>query len=611
MNRRERRAAAKGSKTNLKTVNAPSNPTTLVQTGFNHLRAGRFLDAQLCGQQAIAADAGHADGLHLMGLLSFHAQQFDAAVEWLARAIQQDPKAQYIFSLGIALRAQGRLQEACQAFEKATLLAPEAADLWRHFASTLADLNRPDEALQSFQRVLQLSPRDRDACYNCGSLLLLKGRLEEAVARFNSCVEWEPRHWPTLQKRALALYGLGRFDEALADIERAHELAPSEADICNNAGAILQRVGRYEEALRWFNRALERQPDYPSASTNKAVALTNLHRFAEALSVYDDVLARHPALAEPGWGKALLQLLLGNFADGWAGREVRYNHPSLQIAKFAFAEPIWLGKEPVDGKTILVHVDEGLGDVLQFVRYVPMVAARGARVILVVQGALCPLLSELDGVSQCLPLGSDPLPPFDMYCPLSSLPLAFGTTLDSIPQATPYLPAAAKSRRQAWETRLGPHDKLRVGLVWSGNPEHKNDHNRSMSLHTLSSILDLDATFVSLQKDPRRDDRITLLGTRILDFTADLTDFTETSALISCLDLAITVDTSVAHLAGALGCPTWILLPFTPDFRWLLDRDDSPWYPTVRLFRQNETRDFSPVVARVRNELAAMISARI
>lgn len=609
MNRRERRAAAKSSQKNPKAVSAPSDPGVLVQAGLDHLRAGRVLDAQLCAQQAIAADTNHAEGLHLMGLLSFHAQQFDAAAEWLTRAIRQEPKAQYIFSLGMALRALGRLEEARQAFEKATQLAPEAADLWRHLGGVLTELNRKDEALQCFQRVLQLSPRDRDASYNCGSLLLVMGRPQEAVVCFNSCEQWQPGHWQTLQKRALALGDLGRFEEALADVKRAHAIDPGQAEVCNNAGAFLLHLTRYEEALLWLDRALERRPDYPSASTNKAVALTNLHRFTEALAVYDDVGARHPDLAEAGWGKALLQLLLGNFADGWAGREVRYSHPELPIAKFSFAQPIWLGKEPIDGKTILIHVDEGLGDVLQFVRYVPMVAARGARVILVVQGALCTLLSGMEGVAQCVPLESAPLPPFDMYCPISSLPLVFGTTLDTVPAATPYLPLPPQSRLQAWETRLGPHDRLRVGLVWSGNPKHKNDHNRSLPLRALSSILDLDATFVSLQKDPKPDDRTTLADTAILDLTADLTDFAETAALISCLDLVITVDTSVAHLAGALGRPTWILLPYTPDYRWLLDRDDSPWYPMVRLFRQTERRDYAEVLGRVREELGARISA--
>jgi hypothetical protein len=271
---------------------------------------------------------------------------------------------------------------------------------------------------------------------------------------------------------------------------------------------------------------------------------------------------------------------------------------------------MWLGKEPLDGKTILIHTDEGLGDSIQFVRYVPMVAALGARVILVVEDALCPLLSGLTGVWQCLPKSAGTMPAFDMYCPMASLPLAFGTKLETIPSATPYLPASAESRLQAWEDRLGPHDRLRVGLIWSGNPKHKNDYNRSIPLRMLARILDVDATFVSVQKDARPDDRATLLErSEIVDLTAHLTDFAETAALLSCLDLVITVDTSVAHLAGALGRPTWILLPYTPDYRWLLDRDDSPWYPTVRLFRQNETRDYASVLDQVRDQLRARTTA--
>jgi hypothetical protein len=237
-----------------------------------------------------------------------------------------------------------------------------------------------------------------------------------------------------------------------------------------------------------------------------------------------------------------------------------------------------------------------------------MVAARGARVILAVQDALYPLMSGLTGVSHCLPL-SDVRLPFDMYCAISSLPLAFGTTLETIPSATPYLPSCAESRLQVWERRLGSHDRLRVGLVWSGNPQHKNDHNRSIPLHMLAQILDIDATFVSLQKDVRPDDEATLLErTEIADLTGHLADFTETAALVSCLDLVITVDTSVAHLAGAMGRPTWILLPYTPDYRWMLDRNDSPWYPTVRLFRQDEKREYRSVLDRVRTELAAQVA---
>ena len=304
-----------------------------------------------------------------------------------------------------------------------------------------------------------------------------------------------------------------------------------------------------------------------------------------------------------------MNLLLGDFAAGWAGREARFRLPALPVTYPTFRQPLWLGEGDIAGKTILLYADEGLGDTIQFVRYVPLVAARGARVVLAVADAVRPLLSGMSGVAQCLSK-SAALPPFDLYCPISSLPLAFATRLDTIPCGQGYLPQPPDDRVQAWAKRLGAHDRLRVGLVWSGNPRHMNDRNRSIPLERLATMLDLDATFVSLQKEARPDDQATLAGTGMLDFTADLTDFVETAALVSCLDLVITVDTSVAHLAAALGRPTWILLPFTPDYRWLLDRDDSPWYPTARLFRQTEARDYASVIERLRTELAALVATR-
>ncbi len=272
---------------------------------------------------------------------------------------------------------------------------------------------------------------------------------------------------------------------------------------------------------------------------------------------------------------------------------------------------MWLGKEPVEGKTILVHVDEGLGDTIQFLRYVPMLAERGARVILVVAKPLHALLSGFPGVSECL-MVADKLPAFDMHCPICSLPLAFGTRLDTVPSATSYLPAPARERvkvvgRSTRSTRQAA-DRPGGGPA---TPTTGNDLNRSIPLQTLSRILDIDATFVSLQKDPRPTDKAILeKRADIVDLTAHLTDFVETAALVSCLDLVITVDTSVAHLAGALGRPTWILLPYVPDYRWMLDRDDSPWYPTVRLFRQTATHEYQSVLDRMRSELLALVSAQ-
>jgi ADP-heptose:LPS heptosyltransferase len=267
---------------------------------------------------------------------------------------------------------------------------------------------------------------------------------------------------------------------------------------------------------------------------------------------------------------------------------------------------MWLGNETLEGKTILIVSDEGLGDAMQFARYIPMVARLGARIILVVQDALYPLLSNFPGIAQCVPLSATSrLPDFDFHCSIMSLPLALKTRLDSIPSAISYLPSPPRARVQAWKERLGSHDKLRVGLAWSGNPKHADDHNRSISLREVSNVLNVSATFVSLQKDIRPDDRRALQELpRLIDFSSELTDFVETAALIKCLDLVVTVDTSVAHLAAALGRPTWLLLPYTPDFRWLLDRDDSPWYPSMRLFRQTSSRDWRDVLDRLRTELS-------
>jgi len=608
MNRRDRRAGARTPQA------APNNtgarhPAALCETGLRHLRAGRHLDAQVCCQQALAIDADHADSLHLMGLLSLHARQHDHALEWIVRAIRQDPRPEYIASLGTTLQQQGKHQEALKAFDKAVQLKPDDAELWRGLGDVLLDLQRYDQALLILQHVLKLDPRRQDAAYKSGVLLHQFGRFEEALAHFNHCDQLLPNHAPTLQGRVRALFGLRRYQEALADGRRVYQLDPVNADICNYIGACLQLLGQEQEALLWFDKALVHLPDAIEILNNKAFVLVQLQRFDEAFAFYDHIRTIHPNDATARWNLALLQMLTGDFGAGWAGREARWTKAE-PFPYPKFSQPMWLGEGPIDGKTILIHVDEGLGDTIQFARYVPMVAALGARVILVVERPAYPLLSGLSGVAQCVAFGSGPLPAFDLHCPMGSLPLAFGTRLDTIPATPSYLPSAPAARVQAWEQRLGPHDKFRVGLVWSGSLTHKNDVNRSTSLRQMSWLLDVDATFVSLQKEPRPQDKALLAHTEIVDLTADLTDLAETAALIGCLDLVITVDTSVAHLAGALGCPTWILLPWTPDYRWLLGRDDSPWYPSVRLFRQDEARDYGRVFERVRTELLALVATR-
>ena len=544
-----------------------------------------------------------------MGLLSLHAEQSDHAVEWFSRAIRIDAKPRYLVSLGHALKRQGRLEEAVRVFNKAVELDLDSAEAWKSLAQILADFKRQDEAIRAFQHVFKLDSTDADAAFQAGVLLIQSGRPDEALVCFEQSDRVRPDHVPTLQMRAIALNQLSRFEAAVTELARAHALDPSDAEICNNLGVLLRRDGRPEEALIWLDKALSLRPDYSAASNNKVSALVDLNRCDEALAICLKVMAADPENAEAEYNVGFLQLLKGNFEAGWAPREARWRMPPGQApTKYNFPQPLWLGKEPIAGKTILIHQEEGLGDTIQFVRYVPMLAALGARVILLVQDALVPLLSGVEGVSQCVPKSAEVYVSFDLYCPITTLPLAFGTRMETIPSCIPYLPAPDAQRVQAWEQRLGPHNKMRVGLVWSGNPRQPNDNNRSTNLRTLLPLLDLDAMFVSLQKDPRPDDRALLAETNIVDLTAHLIDFAETAALLSCLDLVISVCTSTAHLAGALARPTWIMLCHAPDFRWLLDRDDSPWYPTARLFRQTKVRDYTGVVARMRTELAAHVA---
>jgi Glycosyltransferase family 9 (heptosyltransferase) len=280
------------------------------------------------------------------------------------------------------------------------------------------------------------------------------------------------------------------------------------------------------------------------------------------------------------------------------------------IERRKFAQPLWIESNDIAGKTILLHAEQGFGDTIQFCRYVRLVAGLGARTILEVQAPLAELMTTLACDAQIVCSGAS-LPDFDVHCPLLSLPLALGTRIDTIPFATPYL-ATPRHASKDWEVRLGQKLRPRIGLAWSGAPSHRNDHNRSISLRSLVVLLHSEATFVSLQKGLRPDDAAVLKEcTDILQFSDEIDDFSDTTALIDRLDLVISVDTSVAHLAGALGKPTWILLPFLPDFRWLLDRDDSPWYPTARLFRQDETRSWDGVIRRVHAALQDFCGASV
>jgi Flp pilus assembly protein TadD len=437
-----------------------------------------------------------------------------------------------------------------------------------------------------------------------GQALFGLGRYSEALDCFNAFAKLNPNVAPLYQTRGLCLQRLGRFADAQADFERSIALNPGEAETHKNLGTLHARLGRMEQAFASFDRALALRPNFSAALNEKARALWSLQLLDEAFATFHHSLAVDPGNADTVWNLALLQMLTGDFERGWLGREARWTAPSLGLSQRGFAQPLWLGDRPIEGKTILLHADEALGDSIQFARYAPMVAALGARVILEVRPAVRRLLAGVSGVAHCVDRSSTPSLAYDLHCPLGSLPLAFATRLDTIPFVESYLPSPPAMQVQAWQERLGPYTRLRVGLVWSGDPGHKNDHNRSIGLRALAPLLDCGVQFVSLQKGIRDDDGA-FLSERpdIIDLTEQLTDFSDTAALMSCLDLVISVDTSVVHLAGALGVPVWTMLPFNPDWRWLLNRNDSPWYRSMRLFRQPARGDWTSVVNEIRGAL--------
>ena len=452
-------------------------------------------------------------------------------------------------------------------------------------------LTRSKEMTSAFQRALALHQA---------------GRLTEAEAIYGQILKVEPNHFDASHLLGVIYYQRGTHADAVRQIDAALKVNSKFADAHANRGNALLKLGSSDEALVSYDKALALTPNKAETISNRGFALYELKRFDEALASYERALALQPEHAGAHWNEALLRLLKGDFGRGWAKHEWRWANKNLALKKRNFAQPLWLGSDAIANKTILLYSEQGFGDTIQFCRYVPLVAERNARVILEVPSSLHGLMCSLAGPTQTVSYGS-PLPHFDFQCPLLTLPLAFGTRLETIPSATPYLRASADSLKN-WQTRLGPRSRPRIGLVWSGSPTHTNDKVRSISLQSLQPLLDIDATFVSLQKDVRSDDAPLLKKYNdILDFGDLLKDFSDTAALISHLDLVISVDTSVAHVAGALAKPVWVLLPFVPDWRWLLDRDDNPWYPTSRLFRQNRARDWDCVIMRVREALLKFV----
>lgn len=531
-------------------------------------------------------------------IAAYNAGKLVEAEQLCQQIINTKPLFDALHLLAVIQSSLGKKDAALASYDRALTVRPNYAEVLSNRGVTLHGLKRFEEALTSYDRALTARPNYAEALSNRGNTLKELKRFDEALTSYDLALTVRPDYAEAHYNRGITLQELKRFEEALASYARALAVQPKYAEAHYNSGGALKELKRFEDALASYDLALTARPNYAEALSNRGLTLHELKRFEEALASYDRAIAVRPEYAEAHWNEALLRLLTGDFIGGWVKYEWRLKNESLAVTKRSFSQPLWLGADAIDGKAILLHSEQGFGDTIQFCRYVPLVAARGARVILEVEGTLQELMSTLPGATQIISKGSR-LPDFDFQCPLLSLPLAFGTRHETIPSVTPYLRAPVPALRY-WQSKLGPKARPRIGLVWSGRPTHKNDQNRSISLHSLIPLMNTQATFVSLQKDVRTGD-VTVLKDQsdMLHFGDTLQDFSDTAALISNLDLVISVDTSVAHLAGALAKPVWVLLPHVCDWRWLLDREDSPWYPTARLFRQDDTRAWDNVIARV------------
>jgi len=522
------------------------------------------------------------------------------------QAMPNHPEAQKIIDLiavSISLRQEKRHDEALRRLEEANSIDPKFFPVLVEKGIVLFELARYEESIDCFDLFLKhiSNSQVRELRDNC---------LRHALTNYDRILAESPANAEVLLKRGDILQRLHRYDNAVYNYNLALEIYVNNAvDVLNRRGNSLLCLNRPEDALESYNRALELAPRNASLLFNRANVLQQLARMDEALESYGQALAYNPGLSEAKMEQSHCRLAMGDFKRGFREYESRWENAQLKSAKLRSSEPLWLGEQSLTGKTILLWAEQGLGDTIQFLRYVPLVAQTAGLTILRVPPPLRSLAQTLDCPVSIITFG-DALPPHTFNCPLMSLPLAFGTTLESIPSDVPYLSAKA-DQVENWRNQLGPRTRLRIGLVWAGRRYEPVNRTRDMGLEVLDPLTRLDVEIMSLQKEiPDQDRRVLESMPKITCLGEKLSDFADTAALIENLDMVIAVDSAVVHLAGAQGKPVWIMLRRSGEWRWLLERSDSPWYPTARIFRQKNPGDWAGVVSDVIQQLQALMVRR-
>jgi tetratricopeptide (TPR) repeat protein len=573
-------------------------------------QAGQLQQAEQLYRAILQVEPQQVDALHLLGLLAHQVGQHEFASVYIGQAVRLRPDFAAAHNhLGAVLREQGKLAEAVASYQQALRHKPDYAEAHNNLGVALYEQEQFAEAQASFQQALRLRPDDVQAHYNLGNVLHKQGRLPEAVSSYEQALRHQPDHAAAHNNLGNVLQEQGKLEEARASLQQALRLQPDCAETQLSLGNVLQGQGQLTEAQACLQQALRLRPDYVEAYINLGNVLQEQGQLAVAQACYEQALRHQPGSVEAHVNRALAWLQAGDFQQGWPEYEWRWQ--AKEMFSLRFPQPRWDGS-PLHGQTILLVAEQGLGDTLQFIRYAPLVQERGGCVLLACQPSVLPLVSRCPGIDRLLPQGSA-LPSFDVWVPLLSLPGILGTSLATIPAPIPYLFPDAE-RIDAWRQELSPSNGFKIGIAWDANPRFRRlNYKRCIPLAEFAPLGRLeDVRLFSLQKGPGAEQLRTLAGRfPVTDLGSRLDEgsgaFLDTAAVMQSLDLVVTADISIAHLAGAMGLPVWVALPLNAHWTWLREREDSPWYPSMRLFRQQEWGNWAEVFAR----LAAALQQRL
>jgi len=515
--------------------------------------------------------------------------------------------AQDIFAAAIRSHESGELKRAEQLYQKFLFHYPNHPKALINLGNVSKDLGKYHKAISTYSKALRLQPNSTEIYYNLGIVLINIGKFREAEHSFELAIKMNPDFAGVYYYLGISQKGQGKNEDAIKNFSHAIQLNPELIEAYNELGLALKRVGEFEQAEKIFRKILDLDPNYAIVYNNLANLIQKQGRFSEAMNYYNCALDLIPNFCEALFSRSLLHLLKGNFEKGWLDFEYRWK--LIDVHKKKFDKPQWKG-ESLTGKTIFLWAEQGLGDTIQFIRYVSLIKKSGSILVVQCHPYLLEILSSVEGIDRLISKDEDVLD-FDFHIPLLSLPGIFKTTLDTIPNDIPYINPPPEYKDKFHEI-FDPHDKhFKIGIVWGGNPQNRRDYDRSCRLQYFQPLLELnDVSIFSLQKGQQARELDKYPDGRINNLVQLLHNFADTAAVVMNLDLVITVDTAVAHLAGALGKQVWILLPFCPDWRWMLNRDDSPWYPTMRLFRQLKPGDWKGVFNQVKKALNKMTTKK-